>query len=153
MDHPRTDATDTGGAGAADGGPDRTAEGGTLLTTQVTDHEGYALVAIAGELDMATAPDLFDVLAEAIGSGDTDIVLDLSGLEFCDSAGLAVFVRARNQLDQSGHRLIVAAPTEAVARILDLSGVSQVVPTVTDTAAARAMVGGSSDDGAGPASS
>jgi anti-sigma B factor antagonist len=113
-------------AGAAFGGADM------FLTTRVSERPGCTVIAVTGELDMSTAPDLTDVLAAAIEGGEANLVLDLAGLEFCDSAGLAVFVGAHNRLHSTGRRLVVAGPTEAVARVLDLSGVSQVIPTTTD---------------------
>jgi anti-sigma B factor antagonist len=110
------------------------------LTTEVTGHDGYAVVVVAGELDLGTASDLLETLTETVKAGDLDVILDLAGLEFCDSAGLAVFVRIRNELDAARRRLVVAGANETVTRILDLSGVSQVIPTVPDTPAAVALV-------------
>jgi anti-sigma B factor antagonist len=111
-----------------------------FLTTRITEHDECTVVSVDGELDMSTAPELHDVLAAARRAREVDIVLDVGGLEFCDSAGLAVFVRAHNELEASGRRLIVAAPTPTVARILELSGVSQVIPTTTGADEARTMV-------------
>jgi anti-anti-sigma factor len=111
-----------------------------FLTTRVTERPTCTVVAVEGELDMSTAPDLNDVLNTAIAAREVSLVLDLASLDFCDSAGLAVFVGAHNRLDASGRRLVVAAPTEAVARVLDLSGVSQVIPTTANPDEACAMV-------------
>jgi len=110
------------------------------LSTQVTERAGCTVVAVDGELDMSTAPDLGDVLSAAIEAREVNIVLDVAELTFCDSAGLAVMVGAHNRLDPLGRRLILAAPNETVARVLDLSGVSQVIPTVADRDEACAMV-------------
>jgi anti-anti-sigma factor len=111
-----------------------------FLTTEVTERPGCTVVAVEGELDMSTAGDLHDVLTAAIGARAVSLVLDLTSLDFCDSAGLAVLVGAHNRLDAAGRRLVVAAPTEAVARVLELSGVSQVIPTTVDSDEACAMV-------------
>ena len=61
------------------------------------------------------------------------LVLDLAGLDFCDSAGLAVLVGAHNRLDAAGRRLVVAAPTQAVARVLDLSGYRETISPARET--------------------
>ena len=55
----------------------------------------------AGELDISTAPDLQDALAE-LTDAPRRVVVDLSDLEFCDSTGLSVFVRAKNSTDDAG---------------------------------------------------
>jgi anti-anti-sigma factor len=112
------------------------------FTTRVTENQACTLVAVTGELDMNTAPELHDVLAAAIDAREVNLVLDLADLRFCDSAGLAVLVGAHNRLDADGRRLVVAAPTAAVARVLDLSGVSQVIPTAEDPDEACAMLDG-----------
>lgn len=111
-----------------------------FLTTRVSERPSCTVVAVAGELDMSTASDLSDVLTSAIEARDVGLVLDLASLDFCDSAGLAVFVGAHNRLDATGRRLVVAGPTEAVARVLELSGISQVIPTTADPDEGCAMV-------------
>jgi len=119
---------------------DGTADTDMLLTTRVSERPRCTVVAVDGELDMSTAGELTQVLTAAIDAGETNVVLDLASLDFCDSAGLAVMVGAHNRLDALGRRIVVAAPTEAVARVLDLSGVSQVIPMMTDLDEACAMV-------------
>jgi stage II sporulation protein AA (anti-sigma F factor antagonist) len=111
-----------------------------FLTTRVSERPSCTVVSVEGELDMSTASDLSNVLTSAIEAREVSVVLDLASLDFCDSAGLAVFVGAHNRLDAVGRRLVVAAPSEAVARVLDLSGVSQVIPTMADPDEACAMV-------------
>lgn len=103
-----------------------------LLTTRVTERGGCTVVVVDGELDMGTAEQLRAVLAASIVESQRALVLDLAGLRFCDSAGLATFVAAHNELDSAGRQLIIARPTDAVLRILDLSGLTQVIPTVAD---------------------
>ena len=110
------------------------------LTTRVTERAGCTVIAVDGELDMSTAGELGDVISSAIQAREVNIVLDLANLDFCDSAGLAVMVGAHNRLDAVGRRIVVAAPKETVARVLDLSGVSQVIPTTADSEEACAMV-------------
>lgn len=110
-----------------------------LLTTQVTHDGGCDVVVVDGELDLTTAPQLHDVLGAVVAAGDDPVVLDLAALRFCDSAGLAVFVRAHNQLTEKGRRLVIAGPQTAVGRVLDLSGIAQVIPLAADTTAAVAL--------------
>jgi anti-anti-sigma factor len=125
---------------AGDGGGGSTAGFDMYLTTRVTERAGCTVVAVDGELDMSTAPELGEVIGAAIEAREVNVVLDLADLDFCDSAGLAVMVGAYNRLDALGRRLVVAAPKETVARVLDLSGVSQVIPTTADSEEACAMV-------------
>jgi anti-anti-sigma factor len=113
-----------------------------FLTTRVTEQDGCVVVGVEGELDMSTADQLLDTLSVAGAGHSVDLVLDLADLRFCDSAGLAVFVKTHNDLDAAGHRLVIARPVPEVARILELSGLSQVIPTKDDLAEACAAATG-----------
>ncbi|HUS62427.1 MAG TPA: STAS domain-containing protein [Acidimicrobiales bacterium] len=77
---------------------------------------------VRGEIDLQTGPALQQALDEVIRSGTGDVVVDLSGVEFMDSAGLNVLVRAVKQLIEQDRCLVLHAPTPAVRRILTLGG-------------------------------
>jgi anti-anti-sigma factor len=102
------------------------------LATRVTGREGCVLIAVDGELDLGTADELQETLEAAIIGETGSVVLDLTKLRFCDSAGLAVLVKTHNRLSDGGRRLILAGPTPPVARVLELSGLNQIITTATD---------------------
>jgi anti-sigma B factor antagonist len=102
------------------------------LATRVTERSGCALVAVDGELDLSTAEQLEEALGPAIDDATGPIVLDLAALRFCDSAGLAVFVRTHNQLSGEGRRLVLAGANGPVLRVLEISGLNQVIATATN---------------------
>lgn len=84
----------------------------------VITSEGARVVA-SGEIDAHTAPSL-DAAIQAAGS---DVVLDLSGVEFVDSSGLRVLVDAHRRLGDAGGSLTITNPSSAVARLFTISGV------------------------------
>ena len=84
------------------------------LTIEPTD-EGFAL---HGELDMATAGDLAELLREA-GRGPDPISLDFSGISFMDSSGLRVILEAASH--RNGNSLVILHPAAQVQRVLDIS--------------------------------
>lgn len=90
------------------------APGDTLTVDTYADGD-RRVVAFSGEFDIATAP-----LGEQALTGDVD-VLDLSGLEFMDSSGVKVLLRACNARD--GARLVVRGVRHSVRRILEMTGV------------------------------
>jgi anti-sigma B factor antagonist len=104
---------------------------------------GRCLVArVSGEMDYVTEPVFRPWFKELIARGDRFIVLDLSGVSFCDSAGLNVLIGAWRQADASGAVLVLACVPEPVRRILEMTGANQllrVYDTVTD---AEAVFGG-----------
>ena len=102
---------------------------------------GYRLSVGAGELDAEVFAGRVADGRRLLEQGDSRLVYDLSGLTFCDSTGLTVFVRAKNRIDELGGRLSLAAPSPIVHRVLDVSGLLQVLdtqPSVADAVAAAA---------------
>ncbi len=78
-------------------------------------------IRVAGELDAFTVPEVRTALAEA---HDRDVVLDLAGVTFIDSSGLAMIVEARHRLEGEQHRLVLGPRSAVVQRLLELSGVA-----------------------------
>jgi anti-sigma B factor antagonist len=74
---------------------------------------------LVGELDMGSARDLTDTLSAM--SGDGDVRLELSGLEFIDSSGLHALVQYAGSLDGDGDNLILANPSEMTARVFEIA--------------------------------
>ena len=71
--------------------------------------DGIRIVAVRGELDLSTAPELEGPLDEAIAAGDATVVVDLAECEFIDSTGIALIVRAWQQLDRTAAATAPAA--------------------------------------------
>ncbi|MGZ4269163.1 MAG: STAS domain-containing protein [Solirubrobacteraceae bacterium] len=92
---------------------------GFSISTQ-QDDAGRLLVAVRGELDLATAPQLEQTLMEAIEEG-RDVVLDLRELEFMDSSGVRVLVVAHSRAD-GRFGLVPAGPKSPVTKILAIAG-------------------------------
>lgn len=78
---------------------------------------------LVGELDTHTSPQLESRLAEI--DGDSEVAIDLAGVSFISSAGLSVILNAKRRLDESGGSVRVENPTPAVARMIELSGLSE----------------------------
>jgi len=89
---------------------------------------GTGLVEVGGRLDLETLPFLQMEIAGLLEQGTDRIVIDVSRLDFVDSAGMAVFFSARNRLRAAGGRLALAAPGDNLARILDRTGLVRIVP-------------------------
>jgi anti-sigma B factor antagonist len=99
------------------------------LTVSTELHGDVAVVEVAGELDMATAPQLQYEVSRLVDAGQIRLVFDLANVTFCDSTGLSVFVRARNRCEAAGGEVRLAAPQRAVQRILEVSGLVEVLNT------------------------
>ncbi|MFF6872291.1 STAS domain-containing protein [Streptomyces sp. NPDC090109] len=95
----------------------------------VTHHTvgGVRVATLLGEIDHTTKDTLRDALLPGDGTAPR-VVADLSGVSFMDSSGINVFVFAHQHLSDRQGRLCIAAPREAVLRVLSLIGVDSVIP-------------------------
>jgi anti-sigma B factor antagonist len=93
-----------------------------MLTMELHAREcdGPALVALRGELDVAEAASVAAALA-AVAGRDRAVIVDLAGLEFIDSSGVAALVLVRAQARRAGGDLLLAAPQDQVTRVLTLT--------------------------------
>jgi stage II sporulation protein AA (anti-sigma F factor antagonist) len=95
------------------------------------DHDSTdsARIALAGEIDMDNARQVETGILGAITNQLTVVTLDLSGLEYIDSAGLRVLFALGNRLDtlQIGLQLLVPKQSP-VRRVIDLSGMAATIP-------------------------
>lgn len=88
------------------------------------------VVAVRGELDLATAPELEVALLPTLEAGG-DVALDLRALEFMDSTGVRVIVAAHHAAQEHAGTLTVAVvPDGPVGRVLEISGLDAVLTIV-----------------------
>jgi anti-sigma B factor antagonist len=78
-----------------------------------------------GEIDISTSPKWEAAIVDGLTTGPKRILIDMHGVSFIDSSGLAVLVRSDARADSQGCRLIVRAPTRQVDRVLALAGLSR----------------------------
>ena len=86
------------------------------------------MLALSGELDPATAPDLEAAIARCAADGDVaTVTLDLAGVTFLDSSGLRVLVAARESLRAAGTELALRGPNANIRRVLEITGLGEVI--------------------------
>ena len=101
------------------------------------EHDRAAVLSLVGELDVLTAPECYQRGAHAIEDRHS-LVLDMSGVTFCDSSGFNALVRLRRRAEEAGGRLVLAAPPQQVLSLLALSGAEAFFPVLETVAEARA---------------
>ncbi|MGH3714602.1 MAG: STAS domain-containing protein [Micromonosporaceae bacterium] len=107
-----------------------------LVTSQrLTDTA--SVIALSGDLDLATAPELRTALLEAL-EDRTTIVVDMTDLRFLDSTGLGVLVRVHKKAKAAGGVVAFAAVPRNVTKILEVTCLDRVFPVYDSVAAALA---------------
>jgi anti-sigma B factor antagonist len=91
------------------------------FTAQVNSRNGVASIALRGELDLATVPDLESHLAPFESNGVSAIMLDLRELTFIDSVALQSLVRARERAKTNGQQLVLVGARPIARRVFELT--------------------------------
>jgi anti-sigma B factor antagonist len=91
---------------------------------------GKATVQVRGELDIATADQAYAYLRAVVDSQDGPVLMNLSGLSFCDAAGLGVLAKVAGHARRSGRSLKLTEARPALLRIMAITGMDEVFPEV-----------------------
>jgi anti-anti-sigma factor len=126
------DRDDHGGDPALpDGVPLRPERSWTVAPLDVrtgTTPAGARVLAVAGEVDLATAPQLDAALAGLLSADRARVVLDLSEVTFLASRGIAVLIDAHERALDRGVELHLVVTRPQVHRILEMTGLLAVLP-------------------------
>jgi anti-sigma B factor antagonist len=98
------------------------------------------VLAVRGNLDLDSATVLTTTLDQVLKRSVPRVVVDLSGVEFCDSTGLSAFVVGHNRAAAAGGWLRLAAPSAWMSQLLDTVGLSRrlgIYPGVAEALAGR----------------
>jgi len=104
-------------------------------------HTAYgALVAIAGELDMATVPRVSAALEAEPAASAGAVVIDLAGVTFMDSTGIAELVKLEHGLAARSGRMAIACPEGPARLLLDVTGLAEQLAVFATRAEAEASI-------------
>lgn len=114
------------------------------LTISTSTIGGADVVHCAGEIDVATAAQLRDVVQELFAGGSRAVALDMTEVTFMDSTGLGVVVGRLKTLRRAGGAMTIAVTAPRVRRVFEITGLDKVfvlheTPQDAATAAAGAV--------------
>ncbi|GLY49963.1 MULTISPECIES: STAS domain-containing protein [Lentzea] len=110
----------------------------TSFTVTTLDLEAGPVVEFAGELDSASAPRALQAVEAISPRPGQQVVLDLTGLLFCDSSGISALIAARNLAHSAEAGLALAGVPRHLARTLVLIGLDTFFTTYATAAQAQA---------------
>jgi anti-anti-sigma factor len=106
---------------------------GDQLQIHVQHDDGRAILTLAGELDMASAEILQQALEEPTLATEPSMVLDLEQLQFIDSTGLRIILRALERCRARGQAFAITRGSAQVQRLLSVTGVAAHLPTISSS--------------------
>ncbi|MFE6765279.1 STAS domain-containing protein [Streptomyces sp. NPDC057689] len=112
------------------------------LKVSETERDGWTVLHIGGELDLLTSATVRQSVHDVVAVGRHDVVLDLSGVQFCDSSGVGVLIALRRLMRSCGGRLRLILPARGaedgshVNRVLAALGVRRLFEVYPDWDAA-----------------
>lgn len=94
------------------------------------------VIAVSGEIDVATAPQLRECLHGVIAQGEGTVILDLLGVTFLDSTALGVLVGALKRCRELGGDLHLVVADPRIVKIFEITGLTNVFTIVDSLQAA-----------------
>jgi anti-anti-sigma factor len=88
-----------------------------------------SLVSLSGRLDVHAAPDVRLELADAVDSGDGELVLDLAAVEAVDATGLGLLVGAHRRAQRAGRTVVLTDVPDSVWRLLLVTRLDKILQT------------------------
>jgi anti-sigma B factor antagonist len=86
---------------------------------------GYVLVSVVGEVDVATAPELRDRLREAVVDGSPTVAVDLTEVTFIDSTALGVLIETKKLCDGEGRTMRIAVSEPRILKVFEITGLTE----------------------------
>ncbi|MBN2248132.1 MAG: STAS domain-containing protein [Coriobacteriia bacterium] len=105
------------------------------ITTERTGES--CVIAVAGEVDVYTAPGLKREIGTALEDGCTDVIVDLERIGFIDSSGLGVLVSALRKAKEQGGTMRLVCTRESILKIFRITGLDKVFPLFASVEEAR----------------
>lgn len=108
------------------------------MKTQVRQETPATVVVVSESVDALTAPELTRLLSEQITGGHSNLVVDLTGVEFISSAGLRTLLAGLKEARTQGGDLRIASTNPGIDKVLKMSGFSTIAKVFTSSSDALA---------------
>jgi len=105
---------------------------GKALIASYSDGE-MSVVNLMGELDLSSAPRLYNELWQVSQAGQKSVVINLAKLEFMDSSGLQLLLRLREKLKAKNQEVVLVNPQPSIAKLFKLTGFDKLFKINSET--------------------
>lgn len=131
------EVTGQGGQTPAGGQPPAAGQAAESVQLELSTRigaNGYQIVSVTGELDIATAEQAYSYISEVIDGRLAPVTVDLSGLTFCDASGLGVLARAARYARQKGREFMLDSARPSLLKIMRITGLDRAFPELHPSA-------------------
>ncbi len=91
-----------------------------------TPREGVAVVALGGEVDVYTSPQVKQAILDLLNGGTTRLVVDLTGVDYLDSTGLGVLIGGLKRARERDGDLKLICDNVRILRIFEITGLTKI---------------------------
>src|SRR6266536_3611486 len=95
---------------------------------ETAERQGASVLSLRGEIDVYTAPQLRQRIVDLVDGGATNIVVDMTNVEFLDSTGLGVLVEGLKRVKSNDGTLAIVATQDKILKIFDITGLNKAFP-------------------------
>lgn len=117
----------------------------TLLSVEfgvtVTTQGPWEVLAVTGEIDMATAPRFRQQMRTMVNAGTRNVVIDLSGVDFIDSTGLGVLMGAAKRVRSADGEIRLVVTGSRFTDLIEITRLDRVIDVFDSVAAATEALG------------
>ena len=96
------------------------------LGLDVSERNGFSVLAVSGEVDVATVPRLREQLHGLVAQGSNKIIVNLDGVDFLDSTGLGVLVGALKRVRTHDGELALVCTQPRILKVFEITGLTKV---------------------------
>jgi anti-anti-sigma factor len=102
---------------------------------------GVWLIDLSGFLDAGTVSRMESRFTQLMPTGGHDVIVDLSGVEYCGSLGIRMLLSAAKLMRQRGGRMVLSSPRAPLQQLFDHVRLGQLVPIAPDLDKAQQLLG------------
>lgn len=96
------------------------------LRVEVTQHDTWSVIEVAGEIDVATAPRLREQVIALVNRGHHRLIVSLEGVDFIDSTGLGVLISGLKRVRTHGGDFALVCTEPRILKVFEITGLLQV---------------------------
>jgi anti-sigma B factor antagonist len=105
-------------------------------------HAGIPLIELEGEVDVYTAPQLKQQMISLLESGNTEMVVDLTKVEYLDSTALGVLIGGLKRVRERDGNLPLICPSPRIRRVFEITGLDKIFDIYNSEGEARSEIAG-----------